>query len=90
MGGEGFDQVTDALTDATERLKQYAAVWQTAATANAAGTYKAEHWLDDVQAMWVMAAHDAAKGWATYIDAIAKMVPSGSDPQPEDGPSDPL
>lgn len=90
MGSEDFDKYTDALTEVTERLKEYAAVWQTAATANAAGSYKAEHWLDDMQKVWVMTAHDAAKGWATFIDAIAKTVPSGSEPQPEDGVSDPV
>ena len=87
MAGEGFDQFTDALTDVTERLNDYAAVWQAAAASNAAGTYKAEQWLDDVQTMWVMTAHDVAKGWATFIDAIAKTVPPGSDPEPEDGVS---
>lgn len=88
MAGEGFDQLTDALTDVTERLNEYAAVWQAAAAANAAGTYKAEHWLDDVQTLCVMTAHDVAKGWATFVDAIAKTVPSGSEAQPEDGVSD--
>lgn len=87
--GDAFDKVTDAVTEATERLNEYAAVWQAAATANAAGTYKAENWLDDVQTVWVMSAHDMAKGWAAYIDAIAKTVPSGSPAAPEDEVSDP-
>lgn len=88
MAGDGFDQLTDALTDATERLNEYAAVWQAAAAANAEGSYKAEHWLDDVQTLWVMTAHDVAKGWATFVDAIAKTVPSGGEAEPEDGLSD--
>jgi hypothetical protein len=88
MAGDGFDQLTGALTDVTERLNEYAAVWQAATAANADGTYKAEHWLDDVQTLWVMAAHDLAKGFATYIDAMAKTVPAGDEAEPEDGVSD--
>ena len=70
MAEGSADPTPDPLARMTERAQEYAGIWQSAVERNAAGAYKPEDWLDDVNRTWVMAAEDAARAFAAAVDAV--------------------
>jgi hypothetical protein len=71
-----------------DRAEQYAALWRSAIERNAAGQYKPEDWLDDVNRAFVMAAEDAARTFAAVVDAVTARPGAAQDPPPADPTDD--
>ena len=85
MAEDPAEPKADPLARLTERAQEYAGMWQSAIERNAAGAYKPEDWFDDVNRAFVMAAEDAARAFATVVDAVAAR--SANAPEPDDDPS---
>jgi hypothetical protein len=79
VSDDAYDKVTGAFADASERAVQYANVWKSAIERNAAGTYKSEDLLVDVEALWGMSVRDAAALGAKVVESLASFVPDEAD-----------
>jgi hypothetical protein len=85
--GDAYEKVVGVWADLAERAVDYADVWRSAMERNAAGQYKSEDLLVDLQALWGMSIRDAARVGTAVIDAVATVVPeepfaSDDDPGP--------
>lgn len=70
-----YDAATAAFADVAERAVEYADIWRKAITRHAAGDYKPEDMLVDVQALWGLSARDAARMGSAMVEAVAPMLP---------------
>ncbi|MDP1819046.1 MAG: hypothetical protein Q8K58_04030 [Acidimicrobiales bacterium] len=73
---DAYERVTEVFAGAAERAVEYADVWRSAMQRNAAGAYKAEDLLVDMQTVWGMSVRDAARTGAAVIEAMAPLVPA--------------
>ena len=84
-----YDRATAALADLAERAVEYADIWRSAISRNAAGDYKPEDALVDVQALWGLGIRDLARMGSAMVEMLAPAVPkdafaSGSaEPDPD-------
>ena len=90
MADTSGDRGDDPMAQLTERAQEYAGIWRSAVERNAAGTYKPEDWFDDVNRTWVMAAEDAARAFATVVDAVSARTgePEAAGAEDEDPSAD--
>jgi hypothetical protein len=72
-----YDAATAVLADLAERAVEYADIWRSAITRNAAGEYKPEDMLVDVQALWGLGVRDAARMGSAMVETLAPLLPKG-------------
>lgn len=77
--GDAYERVVGLWADASERAVEYADVWRGAIARNAAGEYKSEDLLVDLQALWGMSIRDIARLGAAAVEAVAPLVPDAPD-----------
>jgi hypothetical protein len=71
-----YDVATSAFADLAERAGEYAEIWRRAIARNAAGEYKPEDALVDVQALWGLSVRDLARTSSALLEVLAPHVPT--------------
>jgi hypothetical protein len=69
-----YDAATSVFADLAER--EYADIWRKAISRNAAGDYKPEDALVDVQALWGLSVRDLARTSSAMLEALAPLLPT--------------
>lgn len=75
-GTHPYDAATSVFADLAERAGEYADIWREAISRNAAGDYKPEDALVDVQALWGLSIRDLARASSAMLEALAPHVPT--------------